>query len=93
LSELCSPSQDWIGDRWVLQEARGRGVGKTLLSEGESEIAGRGFETMRLRVVRSNRKAVNFYRRNGWRQVREFPHEKLPVVMIEVAKSIQESHQ
>jgi ribosomal protein S18 acetylase RimI-like enzyme len=79
--------QQWISDLWVLAEARGQGIGQKLLLEAESEIGARGFTTMQLRVVKSNQVAVNFYRRQGWRQVREFPNEKLPVTMIEMAKS------
>ena len=44
-------NQEWIDDLWVLQEYRQRGVGRKLLSHGESEIAARGYQTCRLRVV------------------------------------------
>ena len=79
--------EEWINDLWVLREARGRGVGRELLAKGEFEISRRGYQTSRLRVVKSNEMAVNFYRRNGWRVVREAAHEKLPVTMIEMAKT------
>jgi ribosomal protein S18 acetylase RimI-like enzyme len=76
----------WISDLWVLQEHRGRGVGRELLLRGEAEIAGRGFRTLSLRVVKSNTRAVSFYNRLGWRVVREFPHEKLLIDMLEMSK-------
>src|SRR6266566_5097555 len=47
-------NQEWVSDLWVFREHRGRGVGSRLLSEGEAEIAARGHQTCRLRVVRSN---------------------------------------
>lgn len=78
---------EWISDLWVLQESRRQGVGKRLLAKAESEISVRGFKTLRLRVVSSNSVAVNFYLRNGWQVNREFPHEKLPVTMIEMTKT------
>jgi ribosomal protein S18 acetylase RimI-like enzyme len=80
-------SDEWIGDLWVLREYRGQGVGTELLAQGEAEIAARGCETFRLRVVKSNTLAVGFYLRNGWRIEREFPHERLPVTMLEMTKS------
>jgi ribosomal protein S18 acetylase RimI-like enzyme len=78
--------EEWISDLWVLAEYRGRGVGRTLLVKGESEIAARGHKTFRLRVVKSNTTAINFYRRQGWRIEREFPHERLPTTMLEMIK-------
>jgi ribosomal protein S18 acetylase RimI-like enzyme len=77
---------EWISDLWVLRESRGRGIGQKLLAQGETEIAGRGCGTFHLRVIKSNESAVNFYLRNGWRVEREFPHEKLPVTMLEMTK-------
>jgi GNAT superfamily N-acetyltransferase len=78
---------DWLSDLWVLRENRGQGVGKQLLAQGEAEIAGRGHETFRLRVVKSNAHAVAFYLRHDWKVVREFPNERLPLMMLEMSKS------
>jgi ribosomal protein S18 acetylase RimI-like enzyme len=78
--------EEWISDLWVLREHRSHGVGQQLLLQAEAEIAGRGHQTFRLRVVKSNVWAVSFYDRLGWRVEREFPHETLPVDMIEMAK-------
>jgi ribosomal protein S18 acetylase RimI-like enzyme len=82
---------EWISDLWVLRESRGHGVGRRLLAFGESEISQRGFGTIRLRVVKSNASAVRFYVRNGWKAKREFKHEKLPIEMIEMTKSVGQS--
>jgi ribosomal protein S18 acetylase RimI-like enzyme len=80
-------NQEWIDDLWVLQGYRQRGVGRKLLSHGESEIAARGYQTCRLRVVKSNLVAVQFYHRQGWRIAREFAHEKYQHPMLEMSKS------
>ncbi len=78
---------EWISDLWVLREHRRRGLGQGLLRQAETEIAGRGYGTFRLRVVKSNTNAVSFYLRRGWRVEREFPNETMPVMMLEMAKS------
>jgi ribosomal protein S18 acetylase RimI-like enzyme len=79
--------QEWVDDLWVLQEYRRQGVGRRLLAQGESEIAARGCQTCRLRVVKANLVAVRFYSRQGWRIGREFAHEKYRHPMLEMAKS------
>jgi N-acetylglutamate synthase len=79
--------QEWVDDLWVLPEYRRQGVGRTLLAQGESEIAARGCQTCHLRVVKSNLVAVQFYSRQGWRIAREFAHEKYHHPMLEMAKS------
>jgi ribosomal protein S18 acetylase RimI-like enzyme len=79
--------QEWVDDLWVLQEHRRQGVGRRLLAQGESEIAARGCQPCRLRVVKSNVVAVQFYSRQGWRIAREFAHEKYHHPMLEMAKS------
>jgi ribosomal protein S18 acetylase RimI-like enzyme len=81
---------EWLSDLWVLRESRGCGVGQRLLAQGEAEIVGRGHRTLRLRVVQSNAAAIQFYHRHRWRIAREFPHEKFPVMMLEMFKSVRE---
>lgn len=80
-------SREWISDLWVLRAARGCGIGRKLLARGEAEIAGRGCRTSRLRVVKSNTAAIQFYQRQGWRVEREFLHETLPITMFEMVKA------
>ena len=82
--------QEWVDDLWVLREYRRQGVGSRLLAQGEAEIAGRGYPTCRLRVVRSNVGAVQFYVSRGWQIAREFTHEKYHHAMLEMAKSVAE---
>ena len=81
--------QEWVDDLWVLQKYRRQGVGRRLLAQGESEIAVRGYQTCRLRVVRSNLVAVRFYSRQGWRIAHEFAHEKYHHPMLEMAKPLR----
>ena len=78
---------EWISDLWALREHRRQGIGSRLLAKGESEIAGRGHNTCRLRVVKSNTIAVQFYLSQGWQIAREFAHEKYHHAMLEMAKS------
>jgi ribosomal protein S18 acetylase RimI-like enzyme len=78
---------DLISDLWVLRENRRHGIGSKLLARGESEIFARGYANCRLRVVKSNRVAVEFYLGRGWHVAREFAHEKYHHVMLEMAKS------
>jgi ribosomal protein S18 acetylase RimI-like enzyme len=77
---------EWITDLWVRRENRGTGVGGKLLAYAEREIRDRGHDTLRLRVVKSNTRAVDFYQHHGWRVHREFPHEKFGHIMFELAK-------
>jgi GNAT superfamily N-acetyltransferase len=44
--------EEWISDLSVLREQRGCGVSRLLLLQGEAEIADRGYQTLRLRVVK-----------------------------------------
>lgn len=78
---------EWVSDLWVRRETRGTGVGGKLLAHAEREIRDRGHDTIRLRVVKSNTRAVNFYQHYGWRVRREFPHEKFGHMMLEMTKS------
>ena len=82
-------NQESVSDLWVLRENRGHGIGRKLLAQGESEIAARGHQTCRLRVVKSNTVAVEFYFHQGWSIAREFPHEKYHHAMLEMVKSSQ----
>ena len=82
-------SGEWLDDLWVLRESRGHGVGQRLLAQGEAEIIARGCETLYLRVVQSNAVAIEFYRRQGWRIARAFPHERFPIMMLEMFKPVR----
>lgn len=77
---------EWIDDLWVIRSARGRGIGHQLLVQAEQELASRGFGLFRLRVIQSNTLAIGFYERHGWQVKRQFPHETLPVIMLEMVK-------
>jgi len=84
-------SQEWVSDLWVFREYRRQGLGSRLLQQGETEIAARGHQTCRLRVVRSNAVAVQFYLKHGWQVAREFAHEKYQHPMLEMAKSLPQN--
>ena len=86
-------NQEWVDDLWVLREHRRQGVGTRLLAQGKSEITARGCQTCRLRVVKSNLVAIQFYLRQGWQIAREFAHEKYHHPMLEMAKSFPSPQQ
>jgi ribosomal protein S18 acetylase RimI-like enzyme len=78
--------EDFVTDLWVLREYRRQGIGQKLMAQAGSEIASRGYRKLRLRVVKSNTVAVNFYFGQGWQIAREFPHEKFGHAMYELSK-------
>jgi ribosomal protein S18 acetylase RimI-like enzyme len=78
---------EWVSDLWVRNDSRRTGIGAMLLAHAEREIRSRGHGTFRLRVVKSNTRAVQFYESQGWRVHREFPHEKFGHLMFEMIKS------
>jgi ribosomal protein S18 acetylase RimI-like enzyme len=81
-------TDEWIDDLWISSAQRRHGLGAQLLSLGETEIAGRSLEVARLRVVKANVRAVSFYLDHGWKIEREFPHEHLPVTMLQLEKRL-----
>ncbi len=82
---------DVVDDLWVSGKARGHGVGAGLLRAMELEIAKRGHRRGRLRVFADNAAARGFYKRQGWRENRQYPHEKLGHMMIEHVKDLPRS--
>jgi ribosomal protein S18 acetylase RimI-like enzyme len=80
-------SAEWVSDLWVRRDSRKLGIGGKLLAHAEREIRDRGHDTLRLRVVQSNTRAVEFYQSHGWRVYRGFPHEKFGHTMFEMIKS------
>jgi GNAT superfamily N-acetyltransferase len=78
----------WIDDLWIVSAQRGHGLGAQLLSLGEAEIAGRSLEVARLRVVKANVRAISFYLDHGWQAERDFQHEHLPVMMLQLRKRL-----
>jgi ribosomal protein S18 acetylase RimI-like enzyme len=80
--------EDWIEDLWTLSRFRGQGIGSELLLHGEKEIAARGIATARLHVIVSNKRAIAFYEKRGWRRGRETPHEFAPVSRLEMTKTV-----
>jgi ribosomal protein S18 acetylase RimI-like enzyme len=78
---------EWVSDLWIRGDSRRIGIGGELLEHAEREIRSRGHDALRLRVVKLNTRAVEFYQNRGWRVQREFPHEKFGHTMFEMTKS------
>jgi ribosomal protein S18 acetylase RimI-like enzyme len=79
--------EEWVSGLWVRCDSRRIGIGGELLAHAEREISSRGHGTLRLRVVKSNTRAVVFYQNRGWTVQRKFPHEKFGHTMFEMTKS------
>jgi ribosomal protein S18 acetylase RimI-like enzyme len=84
---VTTTRDEWVSDLWVRRDSRTLGIGTRLLSQAELEIGTRGLSTFRLRVVKSNIRAVQFYQNQDWKIYREFPHEKFGHAMFEMTKS------
>jgi GNAT superfamily N-acetyltransferase len=82
--------QEWVSDLWVARDHRRQGIGSLLLAHAEREIGSRGHRVLRLRVVKSNTRAVDFYRSHGWNVHAEYPHQKFGHAMFEMNKSGEE---
>ena len=88
LAGVALTSGEWVDDLWIAAKARGGGIGSALLSRCEAEIRDRGINHARLRVVSTNRMAINFYEAEGWTAEREYDHESLPVKMLDMGKTL-----
>ncbi|MFZ0882599.1 MAG: GNAT family N-acetyltransferase [Candidatus Acidiferrales bacterium] len=82
---------EWVSDMWIRRDSRRLGIGAKLLAHAELEISGRGHETFRLRVVKSNTRTVQFYQSHGWKVHREFAHEQFGHAIFEMTKSSRTS--
>jgi GNAT superfamily N-acetyltransferase len=92
IAGMTLTDREWVSDLWVLRPFRRLGAGTALLATAQAEIGRRGHNVARLRVVQSNTKARVFYESRGWLVKRTFPHEHLPVRMIEMAKDLRTAH-
>ena len=61
----------YLSDIAVTPEARGKGVGKALLRYVEQKARKQGFRRLALTVARDNERAIEFYRRQGFRVASE----------------------
>jgi GNAT superfamily N-acetyltransferase len=85
-------TEEVVSDLWVHPAAQGRGAGTALLAAMEEEIAGRGYSAARLRCLEINRKARSFYAARGWIEVRTYPHERIPMNTVDMAKLLVARH-
>jgi ribosomal protein S18 acetylase RimI-like enzyme len=83
---VAMTQDDWVSDLWVARDHRRQGIGSLLLAQAEREIGRRGHRVFRIRVVKSNTRAVDFYRSHGWSVHHEFPHQKFGHAMFEMNK-------
>ena len=89
LAGIMLTAADWLDDLWVARGFRRRGIGSRLLAAAEAEIAARGHAHGKLRVVAGNDRAMAFYLGHGWAVADRRPHERLPVVMVTLAKALR----
>jgi GNAT superfamily N-acetyltransferase len=62
----------WASDLWARQDRRRTGIGGKLLAHAQREIHSRGHHTLHLRVVKTNKRAVEFYQAHGLRFTASF---------------------
>lgn len=61
-----APRKDgWIGLLYVEPEQRGSGIGRALLDEMKRYFQGKNCDTLRLRVLSGNQRAMAFYEKYG----------------------------
>jgi ribosomal protein S18 acetylase RimI-like enzyme len=81
-------NDDCIDDLWLRSQYRGRNIGSDLLSILESQIEKSGHLQAKLRVVAENEAARRFYRRQGWQELKTYPHEKWGFLMVDMQKAL-----
>jgi GNAT superfamily N-acetyltransferase len=81
-------NDDCIDDLWIHSGYRKQGIGKALLSALETQINSDGFVKAKLRVVAENEAARKFYRREGWVELKSYPHEKWGFLMVDMQKEL-----
>lgn len=63
---FCTVDGAELEQIFVRQTARGTGVARKLLKDGETRIRANGFAQAHLYCLPANRRAVRFYERTGW---------------------------
>ena len=63
---LCVVRGHLLDQIFVSPDARGTGLAKTLLADGEARIAAAGFDEAELDCIPENTHARTFYERMGW---------------------------
>lgn len=63
---LCIVKEDELYQLYVSAEARGSGIAKVLLGDGEARIAAKGFGKAWLACAIGNGRAARFYEKSGW---------------------------
>ncbi len=69
----------WVNQIGVLPDHRGRGLGRELLRWGVQHLRARGAGPVQLAVEALNDRALDLYRRHGFRAAIEWPHWGLAV--------------
>jgi ribosomal protein S18 acetylase RimI-like enzyme len=70
---LCIAKDDELNQLYVAPEARGRGLARILLSDGEARLRSNGARTAWLACAIGNVRAARFYEKNDWRLTGEAP--------------------
>lgn len=77
---------NYIDDLWVKAGYRRCKIGTMLLQRLERQVASHGYRDVWLRVVAANLGARRFYVREGWEEIRSYPHELLGIEMMDMRK-------
>jgi ribosomal protein S18 acetylase RimI-like enzyme len=73
----------WVEFILVLPEAQGKGVSKELMDFAENYFNKKGIKILALDVVQKNERAVNFYKKIGYKITREFTKDDVNKYIME----------
>ena len=73
----------WIAFYYIDREYRGKGLAVQLLGQATSIFRKLGRKTLRLRVAQTNKRAINFYKKYGFKHIATEEGAVCPLLVME----------
>ncbi len=73
----------FVGFFMLEQTMQGRGAGTRLIDHLCGRLKGLGFQSVRLGIDKGNPQSTRFWKKNGFRVIREIPQEKGTILLAE----------